>query len=52
VGDNYYADIIGAQQAGLAPVLIDPHGLYPDAEVPIIEAVPEVLELLQVERVA
>jgi putative hydrolase of the HAD superfamily len=52
VGDNYYADIIGAQQAGLTPVLIDPHGLYPDADVPIIEAVPEILELLQVEPVA
>lgn len=52
VGDNYYADIVGAQQAGLAPILIDPHGLYPDAGVPVIKAVPEVLDLLQVERVA
>lgn len=31
VGDNYYADIVGALQAGLLPVLYDPTGLFPEA---------------------
>lgn len=31
VGDNYYADVLGARRAGLRPVLIDPDGLFPDA---------------------
>ena len=31
VGDNYYADVVGARAAGLVPVLIDPLGLFPDA---------------------
>ena len=31
VGDNYYADIIGALRAGLRPVLYDPTGLFPEA---------------------
>jgi putative hydrolase of the HAD superfamily len=31
VGDNYYADVVGAQAAGLVPVLLDPHGLFPEA---------------------
>lgn len=36
VGDNYYADLIGAHRAGLAPVLIDPQGLFPEADCPVI----------------
>jgi HAD superfamily hydrolase (TIGR01549 family) len=31
VGDNYYADIVGALRAGLRPVLYDPSGLFPEA---------------------
>jgi len=31
VGDNYYADVLGAQAAGLVPILLDPHGIFPDA---------------------
>jgi HAD superfamily hydrolase (TIGR01549 family) len=30
VGDNYYADIVGALRAGLRPVLYDPTGLFPE----------------------
>ena len=52
VGDTSHADISGAQRAGLSPVLIDPHGLYPEVDVPVIQAVPEVLDLLQVEPVS
>lgn len=46
VGDNYYADVIGARNAGLQPVLIDPLGVFPNAECTVIRAVPELLEWL------
>ena len=36
VGDNYYTDIVGALRAGLQPVLLDPEGLFPDADCPVI----------------
>jgi putative hydrolase of the HAD superfamily len=32
VGDNFYADAVGAQAAGLMPVLLDPNDVFPDAE--------------------
>ncbi len=32
VGDNYYADVVGALRAGLRPVLYDPTHLFPEAE--------------------
>jgi putative hydrolase of the HAD superfamily len=46
VGDNYYADIIGARQAGLHPVLIDPGQLFPEAGCPVIGRIDELLALL------
>ncbi|MBI3762032.1 MAG: HAD-IA family hydrolase [Chloroflexi bacterium] len=44
VGDNYYADVVGAQNAGLVPILFDPTGLFPDAACRIIASVGELLE--------
>jgi HAD superfamily hydrolase (TIGR01509 family) len=41
VGDNYYADVQGAAAAGLHPILIDPHGLFPEAECPVIRTLGE-----------
>ena len=41
VGDNYYADVVGAQRAGLQPVLLDPEGLFPDADCPVIRSLGE-----------
>lgn len=41
VGDNYYADVEGAQAAGLNPVLIDPLGLFPEAVCPVIRSLSE-----------
>jgi len=41
VGDNYYADILGAQGAGLHPILVDPQGVFPNAECPVIDSVGE-----------
>jgi len=32
IGDNYYTDILGAQNAGLYPVMIDPRNIFPDVE--------------------
>ena len=46
VGDNYYADILGAQQAGLHPVLIDPEGIFPEANCPVIRTMSELKEVL------
>jgi putative hydrolase of the HAD superfamily len=31
VGDNFYADTLGAQAAGLIPVLLDPRQVFPEA---------------------
>lgn len=49
VGDNFYADIIGAQNAGLQPVLLDHAGIFPDAECAVISSVGELVELLGVD---
>ena len=49
VGDNYFADVVGARRAGLQPVLYDPRGIFPDAECPVLssfEQLPSVLENL------
>jgi HAD superfamily hydrolase (TIGR01662 family) len=32
VGDNYYADVIGARRAGLQPILYDPIGIFPEPD--------------------
>ena len=47
VGDNYYADVVGARGAGLLPVLLDPEGLFPDAGCPVLESIPDLLVLLE-----
>ena len=39
VGDNYYADVVGAQRAGVQPVLLDPEGVFPDADCPVIHSI-------------
>ncbi|RPI82979.1 MAG: HAD family hydrolase [Chloroflexi bacterium] len=47
VGDNYYADIIGARRAGIQPVLIDPEGVFPDPGCPVISKISELEEVLK-----
>lgn len=50
VGDNYFADVIGAQRAGLRPVLYDPRGVYPDPDCEVIasfDQLPGILETAQ-----
>ena len=46
VGDNYYADVVGAKNAGLVPVLVDPGGIFPDPECPVIRQIGELPEIL------
>lgn len=47
VGDNYYADVLGARNAGLNPVLIDPEGLFEAPECPVIQSHGQLLSLLE-----
>jgi len=46
VGDNYWADVVGAQRAGLIPVLLDPHHLFPEADCRILERIEALLDWL------
>ncbi len=41
VGDNYFADVVGAQRAGIQAVLIDPEGLFPEADCTVIQKISE-----------
>ena len=43
VGDNYYADVVGARRAGLQPVLYDPNFIFPDADCTTIRSFDELL---------
>jgi len=45
VGDNYYADVIGARNAGLRPVLLDPEGIFHDAECEVIRDLHDLIHL-------
>jgi HAD superfamily hydrolase (TIGR01662 family) len=47
VGDNYYADIVGARRAGLEPVLFDPNRVFPDADCTTIRSFDELLPAIQ-----
>jgi putative hydrolase of the HAD superfamily len=44
VGDIYSIDVLGARAAGLAPVLIDSVGAYPDVDCPKIERLSDLLD--------
>lgn len=48
IGDNYFADIVGSNQAGLTPVLYDPTNLFPDApDCHIIQSFNQLHDLLK-----
>ena len=47
VGDNYFADVVGAYRAGLQPVLLDPDGLFPEADCPVLDSVTDLPSLLE-----
>ncbi len=46
VGDNYFADVVGARRAGLQPVLYDPRGIFPDPGCAKITSFDELTEVL------
>ena len=46
VGDNYFADVIGARRAGLQPVLYDPRGVFPDPDCASIRSFDELRGIL------
>lgn len=46
VGDNYFADVPAALDAGLAAVLLDPENLFPEADCPVIRDLSELPGLL------
>jgi putative hydrolase of the HAD superfamily len=46
VGDNYYADIVGALRAGIHPVLYDPDEIFPTPDCVVIKNLTELLPIL------
>ncbi len=48
VGDNYYADVVGARRAGLRPVLYDPRGVFPDLDCTMIKSFDELNSVIKV----
>ncbi len=52
VGDNYYADVLGARNAGVEPVLLNWDGLHSNADCLEIKTIPELLGVLQPEVVS
>lgn len=47
VGDNYFADVVGARNAGLKPVLLDVDGLFEQPDCPAIRSQRDLLVLLE-----
>jgi FMN phosphatase YigB (HAD superfamily) len=47
IGDNYFADVVGARRAGLQPVLYDPKGLFYEPGCPVISSFDELDRLLK-----
>lgn len=47
IGDNYFADVVGARAAGLQPVLLDPQGIFDEPGCPVIQSIEEIPNLLQ-----
>lgn len=45
VGDNYWLDVKGAMNAGLQPILIDPHNWYRDVDCPVIRDLSDLLPI-------
>jgi putative hydrolase of the HAD superfamily len=46
IGDNYFADVVGAEKAGIQAVLIDPERIFPQANCPVIGTMRELLPLV------
>ena len=46
VGDNYYSDVLGAQKADIQPLLLDPTGIFPEADCIVIQSIAELISIL------
>jgi FMN phosphatase YigB (HAD superfamily) len=47
IGDNYFADVVGARRAGLRPVLYDPRGIFPEPGCPVIASFEDLIDLIK-----
>jgi len=47
VGDNYFADVVGARNAGIKPILIDANGIFDHPNCPVVSSHQEILDLLE-----
>jgi HAD superfamily hydrolase (TIGR01549 family) len=43
IGDNLYTDVIGARNAGIYPILMDPRNVFPDADCQVIRSIGDLL---------
>ena len=48
VGDNYFADILGARNVGIQPILLDPYNYFPEADCHIIRSLTELEQVLAI----
>jgi putative hydrolase of the HAD superfamily len=46
IGDNYFADVVGAEKAGIQAVLVDAEEIFPQATCPVINTMRELLPLV------
>jgi len=46
VGDNYFADVVGARRAGLQPVLYDPKGIFHEPGCPVLTTFNDLLKVV------
>lgn len=50
IGDNYYADIVGAEEIGMTGILIDREGIFPGFDCPTIYEIGELLDFLGIKK--
>lgn len=46
VGDNYYADVMGAKNVGITPVLLDNYKVFTDADCHVIHQIDQLLDVI------
>jgi FMN phosphatase YigB (HAD superfamily) len=46
VGDNFFADVVGAQNANLTPILLDPDGIFPEATCTVVQSLGDLYGIL------
>ena len=47
VGDNYYADVVGAREAGMNPILLDVNNLFDAPGCPVMQSHSQIIQLLE-----